>query len=324
MQYHSIDLQGLWRLPATRVAASTTLLLEKIRLSRAAVFCACCVHRIRLLIDPKRRQQHTTHLADISRLLHEPLRTVEQELLRNEVFLCQIEKQRTENLSAARLSGYRRRTSLRQEKEYRQLCASDNRSRILACFHFGDYVYGMNYLASLESCSRQLALFSQTQLSEQYFNNVSTSFGNSCLDRKNQLTAADTEVSELWRKLRRGNCTMAMFCDLPPAYGRTTTINFLYRRAQFPIGTALLAVTSATPVLPVISVNRDNRTQIEIGKLIEPALGNEDDAALSAVELTQTLIGFLEERLLRFPHQWRFLRYLPLYFRNEQGGATSR
>ena len=246
--------------------------------------------------------------------LREPLRIVKTILAKNIIFQRQLEYRRSHTLDSFRLDCQRKSIVFEQPREYSEQISDDKRSRIIAAYHFGDFVYGMNYLGCFEDADRARVVLSQIDATPQYFDNMRRAFGEKVAGRDSQLLSSQSNMLVLSALLRCGNCTLVLFCDLPNGFGELVRVNFLKRKAWFPKGTATLSIVNQTPILPVINYFDGKLNKIVIGRQIEPYLKIDELLEDGVVRITQTLVSFFECFFTRYPEQWRYLQKLPLYF----------
>jgi len=261
--------------------------------------------------------------AAISRYLREPIHRVETKVQRNSLLLKQLEFRRTSSANPIQIRQYCQSFEIEQEKEYLDLLAQDKRSRILASYHFGDYVYGTNTLASLEQVKREKYVLSQSPGGDVYFDNLRKALGELGASRSSELIYSATSASRLSALLRKGNCTLVLFCDLPQGFGgisnATTNVKFLNRVARFPMGPALLALSNRVPLMPVINFRDCKRNKIRFSRQIEPVLKLDESLQIGVNRITQQLVSFFELFFKRYPEQWRYLQLLPNYFEQKPG-----
>ena len=250
----------------------------------------------------------------LSIYLREPLTTTSEILVKNVRFLDEIEHRRNTALTKTELQQWRSSIHIARSQDYREQAAHDEGSRIIASFHFGDFIYGLNALMCLEGPHRRRLVYSQAKGSDAYYHNMRHCFGGRALTHDAQLTAAEADPLRLAQSLRKGNCTLVMFCDLPPSYGETTAVEFLGREAWFPKGPALLALTTKTPLIPVINLKNRRQNHLRIVDAIEPFRRLDESLEAAVQRITQELIGLLEAYLRRQPEQWRYLQVMPIYF----------
>ena len=250
----------------------------------------------------------------LSIYLREPLTTTSEILVKNVRFLDEIEHRRNTALTKTELQQWRSSIHIARSQDYREQAAHDEGSRIIASFHFGDFIYGLNALMCLEGPHRRRLVYSQAKGSDAYYHNMRHCFGGRALTHDAQLTAAEADPLGLAQSLRKGNCTLVMFCDLPPSYGETTAVEFLGREAWFPKGPALLALTTKTPLIPVINLKNRRQNHLRIVDAIEPFRRLDESLEAAVQRITQELIGLLEAYLRRQPEQWRYLQVMPIYF----------
>jgi lauroyl/myristoyl acyltransferase len=116
--------------------------------------------------------------------------------------------------------------------------------------------------------------------------------------------------------LRRGNCTLVLFCDVSAECGARTAVRFLGRQAWFSRGPATLAVINRVPLVPVLCTNDANQSWIDITSPLDP-VPHADESVRDCVDrLTQQLVSHFEDYFRASPEQWRYLHQLPLYFTN--------
>ena len=250
----------------------------------------------------------------LSIYLREPLTTTSEILVKNVRFLDEIEHRRNTALTKTELQQWRSSIHIARSQDYREQAAHDEGSRIIASFHFGDFIYGLNALMCLEGPHRRRLVYSQAKGSDAYYHNMRHCFGGRALTHDAQLTAAEADPLGLAQSLRKGNCTLVMFCDLPPSYGETTAVEFLGREAWFPKGPALLALTTKTPLIPVINLKNRRQNHLRIVDTIEPFRRLDESLEAAVQRITQELIGLLDAYLRRQPEQWRYLQVMPIYF----------
>mgnify|MGYP002630799406 CR=1 FL=1 len=259
-------------------------------------------------------QSRKEYLALVSIFMRESLASVENILSRNAVFSRQLESRRDYKVAGKRILRYCKGFEIEQREDYQNLLQEDKRSRILASFHFGDYIYGMNTLVCLDSPGRERYVLSQKAASVQYFNNLRNGLGARAVDRSSELLFSEIKTPELSARLRNGNSTLVLFCDLPPGFGEHVEIKFLNRMARFPQGPAMLAISNRTPLLPVINYYDGRSNRIALGTQIEPCLNGEETLQAGVNRITQELISFFEYFFRKYPEQWRYVQNLPGYF----------
>ena len=270
--------------------------------------------RISLYSNSKLRKALHEHSTCISIYLRESLRYTEIILLKNAFFQKRLQYRRNQTLDDLSLKNHIGRFDFEQQQEYSMLVSQDKRSRILACYHFGDFVYAMNYIVSLEAISRKGLLLSQSEATSQYFDNMERAFGKKVTGTDSQIICSKLDITRLSSLLRKGNSTLVLFCDLPNGYGEQVRVKFLNRSAWFPKGPAVLALVNKVPLLPSISYYDGKRHKIELANQIEPYTLNHESLEDGVIRITQELVDFFEYFLYRYPEQWRFLQKLPLYF----------
>jgi hypothetical protein len=246
-----------------------------------------------------------------------PLPEIKPLLRRNRRFLQAVEKRRNKRQSLSALRHHLQQFDCPQLAAFEDLARLDLRSRIVASFHFGDFVYGINSL--LRHDGSQRCSYVQTLETSQpaYFDNMQRLFADRRADASRQLLVSDNKPGALSHLLKASPCNLVMFADLPPDFGATGVVNFMGRQARFPRGIACLAVRNQVPVLPVICVYSQGRHRILLGKQLEPdtdRLSRKDAIA----GISQSLLDFFAGFLKRHPEQWRYLSLMPRYFSTAQ------
>ncbi|MGI9250077.1 MAG: hypothetical protein ACR2PR_02615 [Pseudohongiellaceae bacterium] len=257
------------------------------------------------------RDQHI--LLNISGLLSEPLRDAARLLRANTRYHRDLSKKRHDEQSASTLHRIRQRLTCPQANSYRQLIEADPRSRIIVCFHFGNFVYGMPYLKSLEPRSRPVLLLIQSQPGDEYFHNMRIALPESHTHEAQFLLSNNTNPRQLLRHLRKSPCSLYLFCDLPDTFGATGEVSFLSRPAQFPRGAASLALLAGVPLLPVITLCKDKQDIVTLGNQLEPTRYPNESREDATTRLSQQLVDFFAPHFRQHPEHWKFLPFLPGY-----------
>jgi hypothetical protein len=246
--------------------------------------------------------------------LREPISITEKALVGNKLFLDDVEANRNRRQTSTELARLKSSIVVLNRAAYLDLQTSHSGPRIICTFHFGNFVYGLNALMCLEQPQRNRMLLSQEKASPGYFANISNCFGDRAVHCENQLLVKDTNTLQLCQLLRSKQSTLIMFCDLPQSYGEFTEVSFLNRRAFFPKGPAVLAFATRALLVPVISYTDNGRNIVHALPTISPRRRSNEDSKSASSRITQLLINVLEEYLIQFPEQWRYLQLLPSYF----------
>ena len=244
-------------------------------------------------------------------------------LAANKRFLAEVESRRTTLQSRSRLRRHLGKWRGESLSSYKELVASDPRSRIIATFHFGDFVFGMNYLLRHEPVQRGRIVLTQRISDRAYFDNMRRAFSDRVTSPEQQWLTDGLSAARLGERLRNESTTLVTFCDLPPQFGAGTRIEFLGRRAQFPRGAASLALRYQVPILPAICCYRRGLHHIVLAQQIEPHVSNDEDRSACVARLTRQLTRQLESFVRVYPWQWRFLASLPSYFAESEGAGTA-
>lgn len=250
----------------------------------------------------------------IAHYLRLPTSESRQRLIANRRFLAPVEARRKRCQSAWRLRRHRRQWCDSDLEAYRQLLSQDPRSRLVATYHFGDFAFGLNSLLREDPADRECIVLTQQTSDDAYFSNMQRAFGDRATTAQQQWPVADLCSANLSAKLRKQSVTMVTFCDLPPTFGATTSVQFLDRRARFPRGAAALALRYKLPLLPVVCYHSAGRHRIVISSQIEPLPAPGESMSESVSCLTQQLVDQLQRYVRWAPQQWRFLGSLPSYF----------
>ncbi|MEX2468369.1 MAG: hypothetical protein WD396_01310 [Pseudohongiellaceae bacterium] len=262
----------------------------------------------------------SVHCRDVAMLLREPERRVRRILNKNRRFIAWLEKRRNRPQSAACLARHAAGISIPRAEQFRELGETDVRSRIIVCFHYGDFVYGMNRLMCLEAPQRQRLLLCQRRSSAAYFHNMRRAFGERTAGPEDEILVHETSPTQLAARLRRGGTSLLTFCDLPLGMGARVGVRLLLRRASLSRGAATLAVAASVPLLPVICSRSQGFTRVLIGRQLEPVPRLGESRSQLIVRLSQSLALILEQRVQEAPEYWRYISLLPHYFASAKAG----
>ncbi len=258
--------------------------------------------------------------AAIATFLREPRGRTRRLLAANRKWLDALEHRRNSRLAESELRRHTARLHFPQARNLRELLGDDPRSRLLTSYHFGDYIYGANLLgASINTCARAMYL-SQAPGSAAYFANMKLAFGETAMGPDSRLSAQASSIADLAPLLRRPGIQIITFCDLAEQFGGRTEVDFLFRKAWFSRGPAMLGLTNRIPLLPVINWFDGARGQVVLGAQIEPERFDGESLVQAAGRITTELVRFFEPFFRVNPEQWRYLGALPLYF--FQAGAA--
>lgn len=250
----------------------------------------------------------------LSFFLREPVKATLRILKKNKLVLQEVETSRNSLLRPAVAAQLGQGIKISQEREIRELFTQDKRSRIVASFHFGNFVYGLHKLLCLQKNTRNTVVLSQSKSTSNYMTNMASAFGKKGAHLRNQVLLEKTDVRDLSEFLRNPDRCLVMFADLPNRFGQTIEIEFLGRKARFSKSIALLSLTNNVPILPVICFHDCGSHQIEIGQQIEPLTRAGETRTDTVNRLTQLQLGFFERFFVRHKEQWRYLNHLPEYF----------
>ncbi|GJM11722.1 MAG: hypothetical protein DHS20C12_01250 [Pseudohongiella sp.] len=236
-------------------------------------------------------------------------------LAKNRLHNLRFEQRRNTIAPAAKVRSYCEAFQIPQRDDYLNLVRNDSRSRIIASFHCGDFLYGSASLLSLDRGNARKYVLSLNRASSACHSNLATGFNNRAPDKQSELLLSESSSTELSQLLRAANTSILLFCDVPFGLNETTEVNFLNRRAHFSIGPALLALANRVPLLPLFNYSSADSNFVGLGSQIEPALLPAETLRSGAQRITQKLVSLFENVLLAHPEQWRFLSLLPSYYR---------
>ena len=262
----------------------------------------------------KRKLAGSALLATLSRVLHEPHGRCQQILRTNASYLSAVERLRNQPQSRARLRQHTSRFHFPQSRDLQLLDANDQRSRLVASYHTGDFIYGSNVFAGHESPETTQYVLMQKSPSAAFQQNLCSAFGERQFRSRTQLLLEDFDFLKFRRLLNSGKSSLLSFVDLPPGFGRRIQINFLGRKAWFPMGPALMAIANRMPILPLLNYSNGSCHHIQLWPLIETANRPGQSLEQNAREITQQLSYPLQWLLQSSPEQWRYLTALPAYF----------
>lgn len=109
-------------------------------------------------------------------------------------------------------------------------------------------------------------------------------------------------VKEIIRTLKEGNA-LGVLIDQNSSKVRNVKVNFFGRVVNAPVGPALIALKTGSPIVPLAIVRNSKHTyRIIVGPKLE-AEATEDNEK-EAVRLTQECTFFLEQIIRKYPAQW--------------------
>ena len=262
-------------------------------------------HRVAL---HARVQQHL-----ISFYLREPLRQTRRLLRANHRHLARLHRLRNKPQCRGFIRRYAAGFDIPDRDAISELLRSDSRSRVIATFHFGDFVFGLNQFSLLAPASRRQFFLSLEAQPAVCYDNLRKAFGSGAATDNQQLLKSSASGTELSALLRQPGTDLYLFADLPPGHGELCEVTFLGRRALFPRGAASLAVLNRVPLLPVICLARDGGNQVLVSRQLEPGCCRRRSATARITAMTQALVNLLELCHGEFA-QWRYLPLLPDFF----------
>ncbi len=109
-------------------------------------------------------------------------------------------------------------------------------------------------------------------------------------------------VKEIIRVLKDGKA-LGVLIDQNSHKVRNVKVNFFGRAVNAPVGPALIALKTGSPIVPLAIVrNSKQRYRIIVGQKLKP--GVTEDKEKEAVRLTQECTFFLEQIIKKYPAQW--------------------
>lgn len=241
-------------------------------------------------------------------------------LAKNRLHNCRFEQRRNKVGRGPLVQRYCEGFKIPQREDYLDLIQKDERSRIVASFHCGDFLFGSASLFSLDSNKRRKYVLSLNRSSPACYANLAAGFGHKAVGPECELLLCETDSSKLSQILRAGNASLLLFCDVPPGLNEAIEVKFLNRHAWFSIGPAILALANRVPLLPLLNYSTGNSSYLRLGNQIEPDLLPSETLREGAERITQRLVSLFESAFLESPEQWRFLSLLPRYFTKPRSG----
>lgn len=252
--------------------------------------------------------------AAVATFLREPRGRARRLLTANRKWLNALERRRNSRLAEPALQRHAARLHFPQAQNLLELLGDDPRPRLLTSYHFGDYIYGANLLGATVNTRARAIYLSQAPGSAAYFANMKLAFGETAMGPESRMSAQETSIAGLAPLLRREGIQIITFCDLGEQFGGRTEVDFLFRKAWFSRGPALLGLTNRIPLLPVVNWFDGSREQVVLGAQIEPERFGGETLAQATGRITAELVRFFEPFFRLNPEQWRYLGALPLYF----------
>lgn len=203
--------------------------------------------------------------------------------------------------------------------DYIAFQATDRRSRLVATFHFADYIHAMACFSAstVRQRRRQLIHYQEHEFQQRR-------------DRYADARKQERPVAEMLNSqhldplkavafLRQPNSNLTVFCDLSRNHGSCVQVNFFGRPAWFVRGPAEIALSARVPLLVLISYAAEGVLHLETPGIIDPAVYSGEDMGQAVRRITQQLVSILEQYVARYPAQWYYLPKIGSYFVNPQG-----
>jgi len=264
---------------------------------------------------PSTTQQPASHLlACLSRCLGEPAGECQRILGANSRYLEAVERFRNAPQSQACLNRHVASFQFAQKDQLDFLDRHDRRSRLIASYHAGDFIYGANVYANHEASAISQFVLLQHKPGKNFQRNLDLAFGKQQTKQRIPLQLESFNYLGFRKTLRTRRTSLLIFADLPFGFGRRVSVNFLGHEAYFPAGPAFMAVTSHIPILPLINYSSAESHSLRLWPLIETARRVDETLTETVQRVTQQLVRPLEWLLSEMPEQWRYLPFLPSYF----------
>ncbi|MEX2130943.1 MAG: hypothetical protein WD772_05605 [Pseudohongiellaceae bacterium] len=251
--------------------------------------------------------------------LREPMDCARRIVQENRLFTALVTLRRERQRSVQERRNCLARFHWQQRAEYLLLQATDRRSRVIAAFHFGDFVNGLECFSSATLRQRRRRL---VRYEDHSFNSRRHRYEDALTRRRELPEMANSqhlEPLEAVAFLRGGNANLTIFCDLPPGHGESVQVQFLGRQAWFTRGVAEIAMLARVPILPVITYEHQGKNHVRLPGLIETRMRNGESMSQSVIRITQLLVNVLESHVVRNPAQWYYLPRLSSYFVSDGG-----
>lgn len=253
----------------------------------------------------------------VSYYLREPLRRTHQLLTENERYVKGIESWRRKLRPAYQRSADCASMVWPARQAYLQMQAGDHRSRVIAAFHTGNYLAGLDCFGSATIPRRRRLLVLHEE--PDFALRVQLLQDAHERGRLQLLSTRQLDPPAAVAFLRGGNANLTMFCDLPPAQGETVAVQLLGREARLTRGVATIALLASAPLLPLLCYRQQGRDYLETPGVVEARVAPGESLAQAVARITGQLSRLLESYLRRHPAQWYYLSQLPAYFASESG-----
>lgn len=251
--------------------------------------------------------------------LREPMDCARRIVQENRLFSALVSLRRERQRSVQERHGYLACFIWPQRSGYLRLQATDRRSRVIAAFHFGDFVNGLECFSSATLRQRRRRL---VRYQDHSFNSRQHRYEDAATRQRELPEMANSQHLEPLQAvafLRSGNANLTIFCDLPPGHGESVQVQFLGRPAWFARGIAEIALLARVPVLPVITFEHQGENHLRLPGLIETMPRDSESMSQSVSRITQLLVNILEFHVIRNPAQWYYLPRLSSYFVSDGG-----
>lgn len=152
----------------------------------------------------------------IATAFRQPSHFVNACLAKNRIYNSRFEQRRNQLGRVALVRRYCESFHIPQREEYLDLVRLDTRSRIVASFHCGDFLFGSANLLGLDARTRKKYVVSLNRSSSACYLNLAAGLRENTANPDCEILLDETSSSDISQKLRAGNTSILLFCDLPP------------------------------------------------------------------------------------------------------------
>lgn len=184
---------------------------------------------------PSTTQQPASHLlACLSRCLGEPAGECQRILGANSRYLEAVERFLNAPQSQACLNRHVASFQFAQKDQLDFLDRHDRRSRLIASYHAGDFIYGANVYANHESSAISQFVLLQHKPGKNFQRNLDLAFGKQQTKQRIPLQLESFNYLGFRKTLRTRRTSLLIFADLPFGFGiRVLTIGRATARTPF-------------------------------------------------------------------------------------------
>lgn len=148
----------------------------------------------------------------LSIYLREPRRRVQALLAKNTHLQSRLDFNRDNLLSTSQLRRLKKSFQISDREAFRRLLTDDSRSRIIAAFHLGDYVYDMNVLMASVQHTGLVRVLSRLAASAEHWLNMQRAFNGRVLGQEAEWLVGNTSPAELPPRSLKQPIASSAFC----------------------------------------------------------------------------------------------------------------